>query len=384
MTRIVDRGAVTAAFVGIGMAVTIAISFLLVIPIEPVYWLLALPAGLLIGYYANQRSGWRRGFGRLFANAAFAGLATGLTFAVLLLAIKALFFFADNGYRDPGQGGPITCQGGADCVYRRYLADGRGAELEAAGVTDAQTFAGSYWSQQLTTGAALLAVTTIGALVGGALFAMTQRRSGSGAPKTTKATVQPPNSPPVGVRGETLAERVRAFRSIGFFAGDPRGDDEIAAVVDDLYAAAFGAPLPRDGEAAELGVAAHDATRVWWQDIEADVDQENAVYEATLREWSAISVGAFRPESITERWATERGPITVDVTLDGRMHTLRPAYQDDWIDLGIVPQLNQVIRASGRQFEVVAAFDQTAVILALTPGEKARLMRERGWRFAGS
>ena len=45
MSRFVDRGAITAAYVGIGMAVTIAISFLLIIPIEPVIWLLALPAG---------------------------------------------------------------------------------------------------------------------------------------------------------------------------------------------------------------------------------------------------------------------------------------------------------------------------------------------------
>ena len=61
VTRVIDRGAVTAAYVGIGMAATIAVSFLLVIPIEPIYWLLALPAGLLIGYYANQRSDRRAG-----------------------------------------------------------------------------------------------------------------------------------------------------------------------------------------------------------------------------------------------------------------------------------------------------------------------------------
>ena len=46
MTRVIDRGAITAAYVGIGMAATIAVSFLLVIPIEPVYLFLALPAGL--------------------------------------------------------------------------------------------------------------------------------------------------------------------------------------------------------------------------------------------------------------------------------------------------------------------------------------------------
>ena len=37
VTRVIDRGAITAAYVGIGMAATIAISFLLVIPIEPIY-----------------------------------------------------------------------------------------------------------------------------------------------------------------------------------------------------------------------------------------------------------------------------------------------------------------------------------------------------------
>ena len=65
-------------------------------------------------------------------------LVTGLTAAVLLLAIKALFFFADNGYPRPGRSAARSrCRVGADCVYQRYLDDGRGPELEAAGVTDA-------------------------------------------------------------------------------------------------------------------------------------------------------------------------------------------------------------------------------------------------------
>src|SRR6478672_9372743 len=93
------------AYVGIGMALTIVISFLLIIPIEPIVWLLALPSGLIIGYYANQRSDRRFGpWRRVLANGLFAGLVTGLTIAILLLGVKALFFFADNGYRDPGLG----------------------------------------------------------------------------------------------------------------------------------------------------------------------------------------------------------------------------------------------------------------------------------------
>jgi hypothetical protein len=109
VTRVVDRGAIVAAYVGIGMAVTIAISFLLVIPIEPIYWLLALPAGLLIGYYANQRSDRRAGpWSRIVVNALFAGLVTGLTLVAFLLVVKALFFFGDSGYPGSRSRRPAT------------------------------------------------------------------------------------------------------------------------------------------------------------------------------------------------------------------------------------------------------------------------------------
>ena len=177
MTRVVDRGAVVAAYVGIGMAVVVGVSFLLVIPIEPIYWVLAVPAGLLIGYYANQRSDRRGGpFWRIVSNAVFAGVVTGLTFALLLLAIKALFFVADNGYRDPSSGGSLTCQAGGDCVYQRYLADGRGPDLTKAGITDAASFSRFYWSQQLSTAGLLVVITLAGGLGGGVIYAVARPR----------------------------------------------------------------------------------------------------------------------------------------------------------------------------------------------------------------
>jgi len=174
VSRFVDRGAITAAYVGIGMAVTVAISFLLIIPIEPIVWLLSLPTGLLIGYYANQRSNRRAGpWGRILMNGVFAALVTGLTAAVLLLGVKALFFYADNGYRDASAGGPITCSPGADCVYRRHVLfeDGaRAGELEAAGVTDAASFTAIYWSQQFAVAGLLVASATAGGLGGALLY----------------------------------------------------------------------------------------------------------------------------------------------------------------------------------------------------------------------
>lgn len=182
--RLVDRGAITAAYVGIGMAVTIVVSFLLIIPIEPVVWLLALPAGLVIGYYANQRSNRVAGpWSRIVVNGAFAGVATGLTTVLLLLLVKSIFFFADSGYPDfnrvdqDGRAIPPYCESGADCVYNRYLAvdDGaRVADLEAAGVTDAASFTSFYWSAQVTPAGLILILSIAGGIGGGLAYGATR------------------------------------------------------------------------------------------------------------------------------------------------------------------------------------------------------------------
>jgi hypothetical protein len=189
--RFVDRGAITAAYVGIGMAVTIVVSFLLIIPIEPVVWLLAVPSGLLIGYYANQRSDRRAGpWSRIIVNGLFAAVVTGLTTAALLLAVKALFFYADNGYRDESAGGSFVCTPGADCVYQRYrlLDDGaRAADLEAAGVVDAASFASFYWSSQFSTGLLVILVTTVGGLGGAVAYGLSRPKASSASTGTPAA-----------------------------------------------------------------------------------------------------------------------------------------------------------------------------------------------------
>jgi hypothetical protein len=179
VSRVVDRGAIVAGWVGAGMALTIAISFLLVIPIEPVYWYLALPAGLLIGYYADRRANRvGAGLGRLLLNGLWAGIVTAVVYAGLLLAIKALFFVADDGYRDPSAGGRLTCTPGADCVYQRYVAEGRDGDLRSVGVTDASSFAAFYWDQQLTTAGLLAALVVVGGGAGALVFVVANRRPG--------------------------------------------------------------------------------------------------------------------------------------------------------------------------------------------------------------
>jgi hypothetical protein len=192
VSRIVDRGAITAAYVGIGVAVTVVASFLLIIPIEPVIWLLAVPAGLVIGYYANQRSDRRAGpWSRILRNGVFAGLVTGLTTALLVLILKVIFFYADSGYPDfnrvvEGQSVPPYCQTGADCVYRRYVALGRDADLRAAGAVDGDSFGALYWNQQFVVAGALLMATTAGGLGGAVAYGLLRPKvTGQGQDRAT-------------------------------------------------------------------------------------------------------------------------------------------------------------------------------------------------------
>ena len=152
-----------------GWPSTIAISFLLVIPIEPIYWLLAPLAGLLIGYYANQRSLTPRGaWRRILVNALYAGLVTGVTLVLLLLVVKALFFYADSGLpelqpgRRPGPADPAaTARPGRTASTPATSPTVAGPQLEAAGVTDVASFTTLYWQQQFAT-AGLVLVLAVG------------------------------------------------------------------------------------------------------------------------------------------------------------------------------------------------------------------------------
>lgn len=168
MTRVVDRGAVVAAYVGVGMAAVIAITFLLVIPIEVVFLLFGFPAGLLIGYYANSRTARTDArWARVVVNGLFAAAVTAATMALLYLGVKALFFYADDGYRDASVGPPLTCESGAGCVYARYSADTNlGPRLRAAGVSDVAGFTAFYWTEQASNAGYVVVLTLVGGLGG--------------------------------------------------------------------------------------------------------------------------------------------------------------------------------------------------------------------------
>jgi hypothetical protein len=162
--RVLDRGAIYAAMVGLGMAVTIAISFELVVAIQALVFVSAPLAGGVIGFYANHKSERWRPRWRLFANAGFAGLVTGLSLAIMYVGIRLLFLYADSGYRPEPMGGQLECQMGPACTFARHLDDGRRDELASVGITDAASFEVAWWREHLAGGLQLTLLTAAGAL----------------------------------------------------------------------------------------------------------------------------------------------------------------------------------------------------------------------------
>jgi hypothetical protein len=162
--RVLDRGAVYAAMVGLGMAVTIAISFELVVAIQALVFISAPLAGAVIGFYANHKSERWRPRWRLFANAGFAGIATGLGLALMYVALRLLFIYADSGYRPEPMGGQLDCVTGPACTFARLLDDERGEDLEAGGIADASAFESAAWRWQGETLIILTGLTLAGAL----------------------------------------------------------------------------------------------------------------------------------------------------------------------------------------------------------------------------
>ena len=200
-------------------------------------------------------------------------------------------------------------------------------------------------------------------------------RPTGGDSATCDADPLPPTS------DETIADRVTALRVIGLFADRPDVDDAaLAAEVEAGITEIWGDTLEPDDPLIDLVVAEQDEQRVWWRDLEADVTDGNAVYVTTLEELGAISAGGFLPEDITETWASDEGPVTIEFTSNGEPHEISAAYFDDFIDPGILASINELIAPAGREFELYKAFDQSALVMALTDAERTGL-EARGWCF---
>jgi len=180
--RFVDRGSVFAGYVGMGMAIVVVIAFALIIPVQTLVFLAAPLCGLVIGNYANTRAGRWRPMRRVFANAAWAGFVTGLSIALMYMAIRLLFVFADTGQMPDGSmvttgtaadGTPIACTPGPDCTFHRYFNDpalaAAGQDLLAQGITDGDSFARAFVGQLVAGGAWIVTLTVAGAVAAGGI-----------------------------------------------------------------------------------------------------------------------------------------------------------------------------------------------------------------------
>jgi hypothetical protein len=163
--QVVDPGAIFAGWVGLGMALVLAIAFELIIPVQTLVFLLAPLLGLAIGVYANVRSERWRPVGRLVANAIWAGLVTGVGLALLYVAIRLVFVYGDTGALPDGT--RLNCSTGPDCLYQRYVASGLAGELAALGITDAASLEAATWRELVVTGTGLVLLTVVGSVVGG-------------------------------------------------------------------------------------------------------------------------------------------------------------------------------------------------------------------------
>jgi hypothetical protein len=159
---------------GLGMALILAIAFELIIAVQTIVFLLAAPMGVLIGVYANVRSERWRPRTRVFANASYAGVVTGLALAVFYVLIRLVFVYGDSGALPDRTF--LACRIGPDCTYARYVEAGQADELAGLGITDAASLEAATWRELMATGGALFVLTLAGSLVGATIRAVATER----------------------------------------------------------------------------------------------------------------------------------------------------------------------------------------------------------------
>lgn len=167
MNRFFDKGAIFGGWVGVGMALVLAIAFELIIPVQTLVFVLAPLMGVLIGVYANVRSERWRPRGRVLANAFYASLVTGLAVALLYIVLRLVFIYGDTGAMPDGTS--LACNTGPDCIYARYVEAGQAEELAPLGITDGASLAAAAWRELLIFGGGLVVLTVAGGLVGGVI-----------------------------------------------------------------------------------------------------------------------------------------------------------------------------------------------------------------------
>ena len=147
-----------------------------------------------------------------------------------------------------------------------------------------------------------------------------------------------------------------------------------------LYKKDWGDELDENDPHIDLIILKYISKLVWWEDTEADVINGNDVYVLALSEWKEITNQQFSPINIIEKWATERGDISVHFEMNGDDYKIHPRYLDDYLDIKVLTEINKLSIFNESQFEVYQPFDQTAFVIFLTKNQKKSL-KTFGWKF---
>ena len=186
---------------------------------------------------------------------------------------------------------------------------------------------------------------------------------------------------------ETLEHRVQYFLDLGLLKNNnTQTFDDIVQKISAKYVEDWGQDYDKDQQfkndtlMLDLLLLKYGDGKVWQQDTEADVLNGNAVYIQTISEWSAITDGEFPPLNIEENWASDIGPIKITFMVNGMFHSIAPDYFEDYLDMGLLKKINQLLVDTETKFEMLKPFDQTAVVLWLNHTTKKSL-KKRGWKF---
>lgn len=178
-----------------------------------------------------------------------------------------------------------------------------------------------------------------------------------------------------------LREFIRFYQPLGFYDAEK----SVEELMNELQSEAYDIRgMLEEGEEQvfrrDLLLLAKTAFRILWWDLESDVADGNEVYASYLQSLAEISRGQFTPSAIHESWDAKEGPIRVTFTIEETRKEVNPKVDNDWLDLGILEQINELLPDPQYRFEAVEQDDQTAQVLMLTQEEKATL-EGRGWRF---
>jgi len=184
-----------------------------------------------------------------------------------------------------------------------------------------------------------------------------------------------------------LEEKVKALRDGGLFQEYSEFDirqltQKIIDLETEWNGEFFEEEFPQDDQLRTfINLAKWDKQRVWFNDLEADVCEENKVYKTVISDFGEMT-DLLRPVNIVEKWKTKTGPVEIIFENKGQKFNLTPKYNDDWLDMEpLLETFNKIISPSGQRFEILENTDQQLLVIRLSIKEKERLTKDFKIKF---